>query len=182
MSGLAIASTSTNRLQQLPHMSSPAPRSADDQLDTSLPTALTQLVHRLTQPLSTVVPHARLLDLREALREVLHDKYAPTWDEDLPMRGSGYRSLICQKGHGLPVELRSIANRFQVDPARWLRALALTKTVEGVEIITRTEWEAWCDPGVVAWRYGSWEWEDVGFEPTRPIRGMPYSYLAFIEH
>lgn len=171
MSGLAIASPSDGPTPQPRATSSVESHLADHQLDTSLPTALAQLVHRLTQPLSVLVPHAPLLDLREALRQVLYDKYAPTWDEELPMRGSGYRSLICQKDLGLPAELRTVARQFNLEPSRWIRALALTKNVEGIEVVTRSEWEAWCDPGVVAWRYGSWEWEDVGFEPTRPVRG-----------
>lgn len=166
LSSLTIVSTTTTN--PINDIKSKADAS---QLDTSLSTALSHLVNRLTRPLSSSIPQARLSELREALSEVLSGKYASSWDESTPARGSGYRSLICQKHNGLPAELRMIAKRFQVDGAKWIRALASTKTIDGTEVVVREEWEAWCDPGLVAWRYGSWEWEDVGFEPTRPSRG-----------
>lgn len=167
ISGLAIASRDPSTLTT----DSKSNNDTNSQLDTSLSTALSHLVNRLARPLSSSVPDARLSGLRQALSEVLAAKYAPTWDETTPARGSGYRSLICQKHTGLPAELRDIAKRFQVDGAKWIRALASTKTIDGVTVVVREEWEAWCDPGLVAWRYGNWEWEDVGFEPTRPSRG-----------
>ena len=165
ISGLAIASNPSS-------ISDPKAKvDTTSQLDTSLSTALSHLVHRLTRPLSASVPDARLSEVRQAISEVLAAKYSPTWDETNPARGSGYRSLICQKNNGLPAELRAIAKQFRVDPAKWIRALASAKTIDGVTVVVREEWEAWCDPGLVAWRYGNWEWEDVGFEPTRPSRG-----------
>ena len=40
------------------------------------------------------------------------------------------------------------------------------------------EWEAWCDPGSVCWRYGAWEWFDAEFDPVRSYRGMSDSYFG----
>lgn len=173
LSGLAIASSSIARIQQSHTPGSPFGTTQDlSQLDTSLASALSHLIHRLTRPLSASIPQARLTDLCEVLREVLHDKYIATWDETTPVRGSGHRSLICQKHSGLPAELRKVAKQFHIDGNKWIRALASKKTIDGVEVVVREEWEVWCDPGLVAWRYGTWEWEDVGFEPTRLVRGM----------
>jgi hypothetical protein len=140
-------------------------------LDTSLASALPHLIHRLIQPLSTQVPHAKLLELKQILTDRLSAKYAATWDEKRPQNGSGTRSLICTLHTGLPVELREAAKAAGVDLEMWLKALALVKVSEAKEVSVKTEWEAWCDPGSVSWRYGGWQWEDVGYDVRRSSRG-----------
>jgi hypothetical protein len=143
-------------------------------LDTSLETAVSQLVSRLVDPLSTRIPTSRLTDLRQALYDCLANKYAPTWDEKRPLQGSGFRSLICTLHGGLPAELRAVAKAHGVDSSSWIQALAWSKVVDGQEVGRKLDWEAWCDPGIVCWRYGGWQWEDVGFDPYRLSRGESY--------
>lgn len=58
-----------------------------------------------------------------------------------------------------------------MEDSDWMAALA-SKGVDrgGVEYV-KEEWEAWCDPGTVVWRYGPWQWEDIGYELTPIKRG-----------
>lgn len=160
MSRLTFASTSTV----------PQPIQKATGGDTSLATALSFLIKRLTQPLSASISDDLLDELRESLRETLHQKFEPTWEEEAPQKGSGYRSLICTKHQGLPVELRQVAKRYNVSQTHWIQVLSTVKRREGVEERI-SEWEAWCDPGLVSWRYGPWEYEDIGFEPSKLFRG-----------
>jgi hypothetical protein len=111
------------------------------------------------------------LELKQNLSDRLTAKYAATWDEKNPTHGSGTRSLICTQHTGLPVELREAAKELDIDSKMWIKALALVKVSEGKEAILKTEWEAWCDPGSVSWRYGGWQWEDVGYDIRRSTRG-----------
>ncbi|WWD21133.1 hypothetical protein CI109_105614 [Kwoniella shandongensis] len=134
--------------------------------DLSLSTAVTHLVQHLIQPLSPHYPHSTLLKLRDSLRTKLVELFEPTWEEQHPQLGSGFRSLICTKYLGLPPILKDVAGEFALDEGVWKKAIAATREREHkVE-----EWEAWCDPGQVVWRWGGWEWEDVGFEPFKVIR------------
>jgi hypothetical protein len=140
-------------------------------VDTSLKTALPHLINRLIHPLSPQLPPAQVLRLKELLTDRLSAKYTATWDEKRPLNGSGTRSLICTLHTGLPVELREAAKEVGVDINLWLKALALVKVADGKEVSVKTEWEAWCDPGSVSWRYGGWQWEDVGYDVRRTSRG-----------
>jgi len=140
-------------------------------VDTSLKTALPHLINRLIHPLSGQLPPAQLLQLKEVLSDRLSAKYVATWDEKRPTYGSGTRSLICTLHTGLPVELREAAKEVGVNIKMWLKALALVKVQDGKEVSVKTEWEAWCDPGSVSWRYGGWQWEDVGYDVRRTSRG-----------
>jgi len=149
----------------------PPPSETLPSVDTSLKTALPHLINRLIQPLSSQLPPARLLQLQLLLTERLSAKYSATWDEKRPMNGSGSRSLICTLHTGLPVELREAAREVGIDLEMWLKALALVKVQDGKEVSVKTEWEAWCDPGSVSWRYGGWQWEDVGYDVRRTSRG-----------
>jgi hypothetical protein len=67
--------------------------------------------------------------------------------------------------------MRKAAAEVGVKDEVWSKSLFLRRDLgEGRERVEE-EWEAWCDPGTVVWQYGGWEWEDVGFEPTKLIRG-----------
>jgi hypothetical protein len=143
----------------------------NDAMDTSLETALAQLVARLTDSLGSRIPNAQLAQLRQTLTRRLSTKFAPSWDEQRPLHGSGYRSLICTLHGGLPSELREAAKEHGVDSRVWIDALAWSKVVDGQEVGRKLDWEAWCDPGVVSWRCGGWKWEDAGFDPYRLSRG-----------
>lgn len=146
-------------------------------LDLSLPTAISFLVNHVMQPLSAFYPHQTLIDLRDHLQVLLLERYSSTWDESRPQNGSGYRSLICTKNLGLPVVLRVAADRAGVDVGVWRKAIGTLKARRLEDAEAKEEWEAWCDPGMVLWRFGGWEWEDVGFEPTRVIKGESSSCL-----
>ncbi|KAK8843351.1 hypothetical protein IAR55_007008 [Kwoniella newhampshirensis] len=154
------ASASNGRPSESDHHPNPL------EYDLSLPTAVSHLVQHLIQPLSPHYPHSTLLRLRDELRSRLIDLFQPTWEEHRPQLGSGFRSLICTKNLGLPSVLRDAAGPLEISESVWKRAIAATREREHkVE-----EWEAWCDPGQVVWRWGGWEWEDVGFEPFKVIR------------
>jgi hypothetical protein len=157
---------STTIITENPPPSDPLPP-----VDTSLKTALPHLINRLIHPISSQLPPAQLLQLKLLLTERLSAKYTATWDEKRPLNGSGSRSLICTLHTGLPVELREAAKEVGIDLEMWLKALALVKVQDGKEVSVKTEWEAWCDPGSVSWRYGGWQWEDVGFDVRRTSRG-----------
>ena len=135
-------------------------------LDKSLPTALANLTHHLVKPLAPHYPNPTLVALREALSRVLTDRFRLTWDEANPDLGSGARSLICDKYHGLPPQLKAAGKVAGVDEKVWKGALASKKARDGDDVV-KEEWEAWCDPGYVVWRYGGWEWEDSGYDPHR---------------
>jgi hypothetical protein len=145
--------------------------STPPKIDTTLETALSHLLNRLTHPLSPILSPTKVAELKQALSDRLTAKYTHTWDEKRPLNGSGTRSLICTLHSGLPVELREVAKEVGVEQRIWLKALALVKYVDGKEVAQKTEWETWCDPGSVSWRYGGWQWEDVGFEERRISRG-----------
>ncbi|WRT69012.1 uncharacterized protein IL334_005994 [Kwoniella shivajii] len=131
-------------------------------LDLSLPTALSHLVLHLIQPLSAYYPHSILLSLRDELISKLTDIFSPSWEGPRPQLGSGYRSLICTKHIGLPKVLCQAADKIGVDVSKWRKSIASLKSGERGE-----EWQCWCDPGQVTWRWGGWEWEDHGYEPTK---------------
>lgn len=168
-----LASLNLGTIQELTKSSRDTKAGSDtsDKIDTSLGTALAQLVSRLTDPLSTRLPKAQLTQLRQTLSQRLSAKFLPTWNEAEPIRGSGFRSLICTLHGGLPQELREAAKEHGVDSEMWINALAWSKVVDGQEVARKIDWEAWCDPGVVSWRCGGWKWEDAGFDPYRLNRG-----------
>ncbi|WWC64076.1 uncharacterized protein I303_106683 [Kwoniella dejecticola CBS 10117] len=134
-------------------------------LDLTLPTAISHLVQFLIQPLSLHYPHPVILSLRDELSSRLNELFKSSWEESRPQRGSGYRSLICTRHRGLPAVLVQAAKSSGVDKEVWKRALADKKSGKRGE-----EWESWCDPGQVTWRWGGWEWEDIGFEPFKVIK------------
>ncbi|WVF65576.1 hypothetical protein IAT40_000306 [Kwoniella sp. CBS 6097] len=142
----------------------PAPAAATN-LDLSLNTAVIHLVQHLIQPLSAHYSHSTLLSLRDELSSRLTKLFQPTWETTKPTSGSGSRSLICSRYLGLPYALKGSAEKVGVDISKWRKALASCKTGGRGE-----EWQAWCDPGQVVWRWGGWEWEDVGFEPFKVIK------------
>lgn len=141
-------------------------------VDLTLHSALDALVHYLIQPISIYYSHLVILDLREHLIRNLTELFEPSWDEQHPQVGSGYRSLISTKHLGLPRALRDVATSVGVDEEVWRKALSARKTgIEGEKEV-KEEWEVWCDPGTVVLRFGGWDWEDVGFEPARLPRGQ----------
>ncbi|EIW65853.1 hypothetical protein TREMEDRAFT_70468 [Tremella mesenterica DSM 1558] len=155
----------------LTHTPIPSISSSALVLDKSLHTALSNFIHHLIKPLALHYPHQTLLSLREILTRILAERYSPTWDEAHPDFGSGFRSLICDGEHGLPPQLREAAKECGVEEKVWKKALALRlKKGKGEEELGKEDWEAWCDPGYVVWRYGGWEWEDSGYEPFRVIK------------
>jgi hypothetical protein len=87
--------------------------------------------------------------------------------------GSGFRSLICTKHLGLPPVLKAAARDVGISEKVWVEGLGSRKVdVDGlVGEMIEDEWEVWCDPGTVVWRFGGWEWEDVGYEPVKIVRG-----------
>ncbi|WWC73141.1 uncharacterized protein I206_107107 [Kwoniella pini CBS 10737] len=153
-----------------PIPSTSEPKAPDTQqsisnLDLTLPTAISHLVQFLIQPLSTHYPHPIILSLRDQLSSRLNEIFRSIWEESKPQRGSGYRSLICTRQLGLPTALIQAAKSSGVDKEIWKRALADKKSGKRGE-----EWQTWCDPGQVTWRWGGWEWEDIGYEPFKVIK------------
>jgi hypothetical protein len=128
-------------------------------LDFSLSTALGHLVHQLLIGLTRIYPAQKLSDLRLRLTSALSELFAQTWDPSMPYRGSGSRSLICSRQMGLPRVLVEAAGEAGISVAVWRDALA-RKGDDDERAKKTDEWEAWCDPGSVAWRYGGWDWED----------------------
>ncbi|WVR09098.1 hypothetical protein IAU60_006160 [Kwoniella sp. DSM 27419] len=134
-------------------------------LDLSLATAITHLAQHLIQPLSAHYPHSTLLQLRHVLARRLTKIFEPSWQPLRPTFGSGSRSLICSRYHGLPTVLKQAAEEVAVEQDKWRKAIAGIKSGDRGE-----EWEAWCDPGQVVWRWGGWEWEDPQFEPFKVVK------------
>ncbi|OCF54535.1 hypothetical protein L486_08085 [Kwoniella mangroviensis CBS 10435] len=169
---MSIGSSSPSNLGNSSPLPSDAPSTSAStntnsvaNLDLSLSTSITYLVQFLIQPLSSHYPHHVLLSLRDELTERLNHLFTSTWDTSRPQFGSGYRSLICSKHLGLPKPLREAAKSVGVEREVWKRAIAGIKSGDRGE-----EWQCWCDPGQVTWRWGGWEWEDVGYEPGKVIK------------
>ena len=78
--------------------------------------------------------------------------------------------MICTKLKGLPKVLSEAAKEVGVDEEVWKKALNKSPE-EDPEGRLKDEWEAWCDPGTVVWRYGGWEWEDPEFDPFKAVKG-----------
>lgn len=149
-------------------------------IDTSLSSAVAALVHHLTQPLSSLYPHNIILSLRSVLTGIFIERYESTWRPLDPAFGTGYRSLICGRPYGLPKSLRQAAEHVGVDMEKWRLALRGKRREEGpMEDRERDEWEAWCDPGMVTWRYGNWKYFESEFDPVRPIPGESSSNTSF---
>ncbi|KAL7421365.1 hypothetical protein Q5752_004250 [Cryptotrichosporon argae] len=129
--------------------------------DLTLAGALGALVTHLLDPLIPLVPSASLAALRAALTARLDRLFAPTWDAARPDAGSGFRSLICAHPHGLPRALREAAADAGIDEAAWRAAIARRSDRAD------DEWEAWCDPGCVSWRWGPWEYDEPGYDAPR---------------
>ena len=140
-------------------------------LDLSLSSAISALIEHLVQPLTVHSPHLVILELREHLVRNLTELFKPSWDEQHPQIGSGFRSLICTKYLGLPRVFQQAAASAGVDEEKWRKLLSVQKVRGEGEEVVREEWEVWCDPGTVVWRFGGWEWEDVGYEAVRIVRG-----------
>lgn len=141
-------------------------------IDTSLPSAVAALVHHLTQPLSAHYPHSVILQLRTSLTSILTELYESSWKPMEPSFGTGHRSLICSRPLGLPRALERAAAQAGVDVEVWRQSLKgkpRDELVHGDK--ERDEWEAWCDPGLVTWRYGGWKYFDSEFDPVRPSPG-----------
>ncbi|WVW79292.1 hypothetical protein I302_101259 [Kwoniella bestiolae CBS 10118] len=153
---VGIQSTSTSTSEQSTSVAN---------LDLSLSTSISYLSQFLIQPLSSHYPHHILLSLRAELSNRLTTLFSSTWDTSRPQFGSGYRSLICSRHLGLPLSLVEAAKAVGVERGVWKRAIAGIKSGERGE-----EWQCWCDPGQVTWRWGGWEWEDVGYEPWKVIK------------
>lgn len=175
ISGLAITSPTVSLSNPSPALTHKTVGSVSSDhnlhLDLSLSTALSNLVLKLIQPLAPHYSHQTLLSLREDLVGRLTGLFTPSWDEAHPQHGSGSRSLICTKQLGLPRPLREAAGAVGINEDLWRTSLAGRRTREGEAEEVKEEWEAWCDPGTVVWRYGGWEWEDVGFEPVKLHKG-----------
>jgi hypothetical protein len=66
-----------------------------------------------------------------------------------------------------------VAKEVGVDPALWKSVLARrtivtpTGSPSGQTEVVVDEWETWCDPGMVVWRYGPWEFDDGEFDPVK---------------
>jgi hypothetical protein len=77
----------------------------------------------------------------------------------------------------LPRALKCAAKEIQVDEKLWKRALGKRSfTASPGEVDETEEWEAWCDPGMVMWRYGPWEYDDGQFDPIkRPRRELRHA-------
>ncbi|ODN95727.1 hypothetical protein L198_04345 [Cryptococcus wingfieldii CBS 7118] len=138
-------------------------------LDTSLPSALAHLVHHLVDPLARHYPQHTTQYLLEQLKRDLFRHFQPTWDEAHPQVGSGTRSLICTRHLGLPMPMRGAGTRSGVEERVWRKAIAEEGGRSG-DVNMGEEWEVWCDPGQVVWRWGPWEWEDPEFEPSKIVR------------
>ncbi|ODN74606.1 hypothetical protein L202_06962 [Cryptococcus amylolentus CBS 6039] len=137
--------------------------------DTSLPSALAHLVHHLVDPLARHYPQHTTQYLLEQLKRDLFRHFQPTWDEAHPQVGSGARSLICTRHLGLPMPMRAAGTRSGVEERVWRKAIAEEGGRSG-DVSMGEEWEVWCDPGQVVWRWGPWEWEDPEFEPSKIVR------------
>ena len=144
------------------------------ELDLSLPSALSALIDHLITPLTRCYTPAILSALRLHLTSSLTDLFASSWDGRHPQLGSGFRSLICDARHGLPKPLRESAGEAGVAEDLWRHQLS-KPVVSDAGLRQRqwaVQWEAWCDPGTVVWRYGGWEWEDTsGYDPFKVVRG-----------
>lgn len=66
--------------------------------------------------------------------------------------------------------MRCAAVTVGVEEKAWRKAIAKSGGREN-RSDKGEEWEVWCDPGQVVWRWGAWEWEDPGFEPVKTVRG-----------
>lgn len=53
----------------------------------------------------------------------------------------------------------------------WKEALARRSELDEEGLARGDEWEAWCDPGIVVWRFGGWEWEDLANDPVKVVKG-----------
>lgn len=139
------------------------------ELDMSINAAVSALVHHLVQPLAAHYPHADVMALRSDLTLSFTTIFTPTWKECTPHSGSGSRSLIADSVSGLPAVLKAAAAKHGVDPAKWNSAIAASrrKKVPGPEA---AEWEVWCDPGMVVWRWGGWGWDEPEFDPIKRPR------------
>jgi len=146
------------------------------ELDLTLSTALGNLISHLVSPVSKLYSPQTISALRLHLTSALTELYAPTWDTKRAQNGSGYRSLICNRAGGLPPPLREAARNVGVDPSVWKSALARRSESDEEGKTRGDEWEAWCDPGTVVWRYGGWEWEDIGYDPFKGPRGELKSF------
>ncbi|ORX39115.1 hypothetical protein BD324DRAFT_311814 [Kockovaella imperatae] len=142
------------------------------ELDLSLSSALSALIDHLLSPLNRCYTPTVLSALRLHLTSSLTELFAPSWDIAHPQYGSGFRSLICDNQHGLPKPLKESAMESGVVEHIWIRQLSKPVDKEATEAVRRRarEWEAWCDPGTVMWRYGGWEWEDSANDPVRMVR------------
>ena len=151
-------------------------------IDLSLPSALSALTHHLTAPLAPHYSHGTILALRSTLTSTLTALFEPTWREEEPTYGSGSRSLICTRARGLPKPLKQAAAKNGVAEKVWRAALhkkgkereGSTEDVDRARKARMDEWEAWCDPGQVSWRYGAWEWFDSEFDPIKTYTGMSF--------
>ena len=168
----SISSLSTSPPDPSPVLSHrTAPSISGLEVDRSLSSAIAALINYLLAPLSKTYSPTVLSELRLRLTESLTERFSPTWDEEHPQFGSGHRSLICDRRFGLPRPLRQSAHEVGVNEKVWIHQLARSHADHGRKISRETmrwdsEWQAWCDPGTVFWRYGGWDWDDVGFEPT----------------
>ncbi|ORY24752.1 hypothetical protein BCR39DRAFT_545770 [Naematelia encephala] len=142
---------------------------ANLKLDLTLGAALNQLVSWLIDPLSQHYDPEVVAVLREVLFTTLEGLYHATWDEANTSAGTGSRSLICTKELGLPKVLRAAAKQAKVDEPVWRRAIGTRTDV--VNDMVREDWQAWCDPGVVTVRFGSWDYDDQVYDPVRAFRG-----------
>jgi hypothetical protein len=136
----------------------------------SVGAAVSALVHHLVQPLAAHYTHAQLMSLRARLASLLTAKFTPSWNESTPHAGSGARSLIADRVHGLPLVLRVAAGK-DVNVKTWAKTIATTRRRKPETEDDGDEWEAWCDPGMVVWRWGSWGWDEVEFDPIKRPRG-----------
>ena len=155
----------------LTHRSNPSLSTLD--IDLTLPTAVANLIQHLVQPLTKLYSPKDISALRLRLTSSLSEVYALTWDVSHPQHGSGSRSLICNRELGLPKLLKEAASEVGIPQNVWINALARKNDLDLEGRTKGDEWEAWCDPGTVVWRYGGWEWEDVGYDPVRLVRGKP---------
>jgi len=141
------------------------------ELDLSLSTALGNLISHFVSPLTKLYSAQTISALRLHLTSALTELYTPTWDTKRAQHGSGYRSLICNRERGLPKALAEAAREVGINASVWKSALARRSESDEEGKTRGDEWEAWCDPGTVVWRYGGWEWEDIGYDPFKGPRG-----------
>lgn len=141
------------------------------QLDMSLEAAVAALVHYLVQPLAAHCPHAKVMELRTDLTSALEDRFRPSWKESNPHVGSGLRSLISDHRVGLPPVLKEVARKHDIDPNMWNKAIATLRRKKLVDLTEAEDWEVWCDPGMVVWRWGGWGWDEPEFDPIKRPRG-----------